>query len=101
MSAQAVGMELITMEVLNYIVENALILIPVLNIIGMILKSTQKIKDNFIPLILLVFGILGAVLIMGFSGNAVIQGILVTGVSVYGNQVVKQIQKTKNESNDQ
>ena len=81
------------MNLLNFIFEKAIILVPALNIIGAILKSTKKIKDNYIPLILLVFGILGAIIIMGFSGESIIQGILITGCAVYGNQVVKQLQK--------
>ena len=74
----------------EYIVENALVLIPVLNVIGMIIKNTEKIPDKYIPLILLVFGILGTVAILGLSPHSVVQGVLVTGAAVYGNQIVKQ-----------
>jgi hypothetical protein len=80
---------------IEFITENALILIPVLNIIGVILKDTEKIPDKFIPLILLGFGVLGAVAIMGVSPESVVQGILVTGTAVYGNQVVKQLKKNE------
>ncbi|MBR5203396.1 MAG: phage holin family protein [Clostridia bacterium] len=79
---------------IEYIVENALVLVPVLNIIGMIIKNTEKINDKYIPLILLFFGVVGAVAILGFSPQSVVQGVLVTGAAVYGNQVVKQL-KTK------
>lgn len=78
----------------EYIVENALVLVPVLNIIGMIIKNTEKIKDKYIPLILLFFGIVGTVAILGLSPHSVVLGVLVTGAAVYGNQVVKQL-KTK------
>lgn len=77
----------------EYIFENALLLIPVLNIIGLIIKNTEKIPDKYIPLILLVFGILGAVAILGLSAQSVVQGVLVCGAAVFGNQVVKQIKK--------
>ncbi|MBO5944371.1 MAG: phage holin family protein [Clostridia bacterium] len=77
----------------EYIVENALVLIPVLNVIGMIIKNTEKIPDKYIPLILLGFGILGTVAILGLSPHSVVQGVLVTGAAVYGNQVVKQLKK--------
>lgn len=76
---------------IEYIVESALVLVPVLNIIGMIVKNTEKIPDKFIPLILLFFGILGTIAILGISPQSVVQGILVTGTAVYGNQVVKQL----------
>ena len=75
----------------EYIVENALVLITVLNVIGMIIKNTEKIPDKYIPLILLVFGILGTVAILGLSPHSVVQGVLVTGAAVYGNQIVKQL----------
>lgn len=78
---------------MQYITEHALILIPVLNILRMIIKGFPKILDKYIPVILLFFGITGAVAIMGFNAQAVIQGILITGTAVYGNQVVKQLKK--------
>lgn len=78
---------------IEFITENALILIPVLNIVGVILKDTEKIPDKFIPIILLGFGVLGAVAIMGITPESVVQGVLVTGTAVYGNQVVKQLKK--------
>ncbi len=81
------------MEFINYITENALILISVLYIIGMILKGIERIKDKYIPLILLPIGMGLAMALMGININAIIQGILVVGVSVYTNQLVKQINK--------
>ena len=78
---------------MNYIVEKCLILIPVLYVIGTILKNLEFIKDKYIPLILLPIGIALAIAIKGVDINSVIQGILVTGVTVYGNQIFKQINK--------
>ena len=73
------------MEVLGYITENALILIPALLIIGQIIKNIEAIPDKWIPVILLPIGIAGALLCGGPSVDSAIQGILVTGVAVYGN----------------
>jgi len=81
------------MDFAQYITQNALILIPVLYIIGMIVKNTEKVDDKYIPLVLLIAGIAGAVGIMGINGNAVVQGVLVTGATVYTNQVIKQSTK--------
>ena len=78
---------------MNYIVDNCLILIPVLYVIGAILKNLEFIKDKYIPLILLPIGITMAIAISGIDVNSAIQGILVTGVTVYGNQIFKQINK--------
>lgn len=81
------------MDFTQYIAENALILIPVLYIIGMIIKNTEQISDKYIPIILLGLGILGAIGIMGISINSVIQGVLITGAAVYTNQLIKQTVK--------
>ena len=81
------------MEILSYIMENALVLIPVLVIIGEIIKNIQAIPDKWIPLILLPIGIAGALALGGLSVDSAIQGILVTGAAVYGNQIVKQLGK--------
>lgn len=81
------------MEILNLITENALIFIPVIYIIGMMLKGLEKVQDKFIPLILLPIGVALAMLSMGLCVEAFIQGVLVVGAAVYTNQLVKQIQK--------
>ncbi len=81
------------MEALTYILEKGLILIPVLNILGALIKGMEKIPDKYIPLILLVFGVLGAFGLMGLSVDAAVQGVLITGAAVYGNQIVKQLKQ--------
>ncbi len=77
-------------NLLDYIKEQAFILIPVLYVLGLMLKSNKKIQDWVIPWILTICSILGAILLSGLNINAVIQGILCVGVAVYGNQLVKQ-----------
>lgn len=80
-------------DIMSYVVENAVILIPVLYILGTMLKGTEKIDDKYIPLILLPVGVILAMLLIGFNVSAVIQGVLVTGASVYVNQLFKQSNK--------
>lgn len=82
------------MEIINYIIENRLILIPVLYIIGEFIKRTEYVKDKMIPSILLFIGIIFSVLMGGDTViNNVIQGILVAGATVLGNQMIKQVGK--------
>lgn len=81
------------MNILNYITEHALILIPVLLIIGQIIKNIDKIPDKWIPVILLPVGIVGAMALGGWTVESIIQGVLVAGAAVYGNQIVKQMKK--------
>lgn len=82
----------------DYIKPELLILVPVLYILGEIMKHTERIKDNYIPAILGAAGILlafiyvtateGIALIGVFT--AITQGILVAGAAVFADQIVKQ-----------
>lgn len=78
------------MNIMDFITEQALILVPALYVLGMILKNTEKIKDWTIPWILLVCGIGSCIAIMGVNIQAILQGILVAGVAVFGDQLLKQ-----------
>lgn len=86
------------MDFNNYVEPELLILIPVLYGIGAILKRTEKIKDNYIPAILAVIGmILSCLHVLGTDGinavsifTAIVQGVLVAAGAVYANQLIKQ-----------
>lgn len=79
------------LELLNeYLIEEALIVIPVLLIIGFIIKGTPNVKDWLIPYILLLIGIVGTTGLLGFNIDAILQGVLVTGGAVLINQGYKQ-----------
>ncbi len=80
------------MDILKYIVEEALIVIPVLWVIGKLLKEIPKIQNWLIPWVLLVIGVLATMGIMGFTVESAIQGVLVAGASVFGHQLLKQTQ---------
>lgn len=80
------------MDILKYIVEEALIVIPVLWVIGKLLKEIPRIQNWLIPWVLLVVGVLATMGIMGFTIESAIQGVLVAGASVFGHQLLKQTQ---------
>ena len=76
---------------LNYIVEDGLILIPVLYVIGYIIKQTNILSNRWIPLVLLVIGIIFSIFLLNDPiVDRVIQGILIAGVTVFIDQVKKQ-----------
>lgn len=82
------------MNAWEFILENRIILIPALIVLGWAVKEIKAIPDKFIPLILLFFGIIFSAWIeMAFTLQAVIQGILVAGTAVMGNQIPKQLMK--------
>lgn len=77
------------MDFVKYLTEQALILIPVLYVFGMFFKSSN-VNDKYIPWILLILGVIGALAIMGLTVEAFIQGILAAGATVFTNQILKQ-----------
>jgi len=74
----------------EFLIEDALIVIPVLLILGGIFKNTPKFKDWLIPYVLLALGIIFAIALIGFNVYAVLQGVLVAGAAVFSNQLYKQ-----------
>lgn len=102
------------MDISNYIEPELFIIVPVLYVLGAMIKKSS-ISDKWIPLILGVMGIalatayklayhtpdgLNDVLKLIFAG--VTQGILCAAGSVYANNVIKQMKKKDtDESNDQ
>ena len=91
------------MEIIDYI-KPELLLVPVIcYLIGIILKKS-KLKDNYIPLIVgvvgIVIGIVYCGLVEGWSFNGVltgaVQGLLCAAASTYVNQVIKQLAKNNN-----
>lgn len=84
------------MDLLVYITENALVVIPVLLIIGVMFKDSKRIKDKYIPILLLVVGVLSTIgLRQNMGADTIVQGVLVTAASVYLNQIVKQLRKNE------
>ena len=71
------------MDIINYIIEEGLIMIPVLYIIGEIIKFTGVLNNKWIPLTLLIFSLLFTPLLLGgFTPDNIVQAVLVTGVTV-------------------
>lgn len=91
------------MEFIEFVKDGMLILVVAVYIIGMFIKKTEKIKDKYIPLILMgisiIFSVLwnGLLLEQGFSPASIldgfIQGIVIVGVAVLSNQIPKQLSK--------
>lgn len=84
------------MDIINFIIEEGLIMIPVLYIIGDIIKFTGVLNNKWIPLTLLIFSLLFTPLLLGgFTPDNIVQAILVTGVTVFGDQLIKQYGKVR------
>ena len=86
--------EMITL-ILEHINEKTMILVPVLWGLGMILKRLEKLKDKYIPLILLVLGVGLANLYLSPGVESSLQGILAVLLAIFGHQLKKQSQKAE------
>lgn len=93
-------------QIIKYVKPELLVLAVVLYFVGMALKKTEKVSDKYIPVVLGVVGIvLASIYVIGtvsLSGRqdiamavftAIVQGVLVAGLSTYVNQIFKQIGK--------
>lgn len=79
------------MELLEkYLLDEALVIIPVLLILGKMIKETPRFYDWIIPYLLLIIGITISFFMLGFNVDAFIQGVLVSGAAVFGNELIKQ-----------
>lgn len=93
-------------QIMNYVKPELIVVAIVLYFCGMGLKQTQMVKDKYIPIILGAGGIiLCGIWVLGTYplGNgheiaiaiftAIMQGILMAGLSTYVNQIIKQANK--------
>ena len=78
---------------MEHIQEEALVLIPALFVLGVFIKRSKTIADKYIPFILLGVGIALSIGTLGLHVSAIVQGILVSGAAVLGNELVKQSKK--------
>lgn len=81
------------MDYTKYIIESKLILIPVLYVLGAIIKQSTYIQDKYIPLVVLVVSVALSIADTGIGLESIIQGILVAGATVFTNQLFKQFGK--------
>ena len=82
------------MHILNYVVQEGLIMIPVLFIIGEIIKGTELLSNKWIPLVVLIVSIGFTPLVLGaYTADNIVQAVLVAGVTVFGNELIKQSSK--------
>ena len=82
------------MDILNYVVQEGLVMIPVLFIIGEIIKGTELLSNKWIPLVILIVSGGFTPLVLGaYTADNIVQAVLVAGVTVFGNELIKQSSK--------
>lgn len=83
------------MDILSYILEEGLIVIPALYILAEIIKGTGVVKNKWIPVILLGVSLVLTPLIVtgGYTADNIVQAILVAGATVFSNELIAQSRK--------
>ena len=95
-------------QIMNYVKPELIVVAIVLYFCGMALKQTQVVKDKYIPMLLGAGGIvLCGIWVLATSPlgkgqeiamavfTAIVQGILMAGLSNYVNQIIKQTNKNE------
>lgn len=92
-------------NITNLVPSNLAILVAGIYIMGIFLKKTETVKDNYITMLLMVFSIIFAVLLVMINGqyktifeaivNGMLQGVLCWGVAIGVNQTAKQLTKVE------
>jgi len=86
------------MDILNYVVQEGLVMVPVLFIIGEIVKGTELLSNKWIPLVVLIISMGFTPLVLGaYTADNIVQAVLVAGVTVFGNELIKQSSKGEDE----
>ncbi|UII57671.1 phage holin family protein [Cytobacillus spongiae] len=78
------------MNLIDFLNENYIMLVPALWVLGFALKQTPKVPDWSIIWILFLAAIILGNLAFGFSSTGIINGIIAAGVAVLGHQMFKQ-----------
>lgn len=95
-------------QIMNYVKPELIVVAVVLYFVGAGLKKSEAVADKYIPIILGAVGVvLCAIWVLATCPidtgqniamavfTAIVQGILVAGLSTYVNQIIKQSQKTE------
>ena len=79
------------MDILEYVVKEGLVMIPVLFVLAEVIKHTELLDNKWIPLTLLVISIAFTPFLLGtFNADNIVQAVLVAGVTVFADQLYKQ-----------
>ena len=94
--------------VIDYVKPELIVVAVVLYFIGIAIKQSQTIKDKYIPVIIGIVGIILALIwVLATSSietwqnvllalfTAIVQGVLVAGLSTYVDQLIKQGKKSE------
>ncbi|GAA0235317.1 phage holin family protein [Metaclostridioides mangenotii] len=69
------------------------LIVATLYVLGEACKRYPELNNKYIPVILLLLGIVFSVCLVGFNVTSVMQGILCWGVAIGVNQTVKQFKQ--------
>lgn len=80
-------------NLISFVPEQLLILVAAIYVLGEGCKKYPNLNNKYIPVVLLVFGVVFSSWILGFGATSILQGILCWGTAVGLNQTLKQLFK--------
>lgn len=79
------------MDILSFVLEEALVMIPVIFILTEIVKKAELVKSKYLLIVALLWSlILTPWLLGGWNAENIVQAILITGMAVLFDQGLKQ-----------
>lgn len=78
------------MNLMDYLNQNYLMLVPALWVLGFAIKQTPFVPDWLIIWVVLIVSIIFGTIAFGFSYEGLINGVIAAGVAVLGHQMLKQ-----------
>lgn len=79
------------MDILEFILEDGLIMIPALYVIANIIKNLEMMNKKYIPVIVLICSLILSPLILlgGYTASNIVQSILIAGATVFTHELIE------------
>lgn len=82
-------------NIISFVPEQLLLLVAAIYVLGEGCKKYNNLDNKYIPVVLLVFGVVFSIWILGLNPNSILQGILCWGTAIGLNQTIKQLLNNK------
>ena len=80
-------------NIISFVPEQLIILVAAIYVLGEGCKMYPHLNNKYIPVVLLLFGVIFSTWILGLSPTSILQGILCWGTAIGLNQTIKQLLK--------
>lgn len=86
---------------IQFLPEELFVLVIATYVLGMILKKIDLVDDRYIIIFISIFAVSCTMTMRGLNVESLLLGIIAAGLSVLGNQTVKQLTKKENKEGEE